>query len=677
MTRSRQSLYQGAGEGMLRAAVNLATPPMAPWPEPAAPLDHWRAWLATVWADDTFRRAASDASPDLARQVRAILDGHRSPKPRRVRRVALATARYALRYAHRSTPYGLFAGVAPIEFGPAACARIGPEHQAVARPDPAALDEAVSAWEGNAERMADAEVCVNNLARLSEGRVHVPAEGTAEYSLALTPALALVLEAARTPIRFSTLAGKLAAEYPHTAEQHRTSLLTQLLRVRLLLSSLRAPATVTDPATTLPDALRHQAQAKAAAPDLRLDAEVRLPQAVVTEAETAATVLTRLTTCPRGTTAWRRYAERFAERYGQDAEVPLQHLTDPEQGLGLPDGFGPEAEPPRAMTLRDRLLLELAGTAAVEGRRSVTLSGAMIERLEAATDPPALTPPHLEVCAQVQAASERALQAGNFRLRVVTLSRAAGAMTGRFWHLFAHTGQSHTRLPTVDPDAEPVQLSFHPARVHADLLTRAPQALPRLISVGEFRHRTDQVLVPDDLAVGLQDGRLYLCEAATGQRLEALAPTAINFVWNNYTPPLVRFLAEISRAQAPQVTAFDWGAAWTLPFLPALHYRRTVLIPARWKLHARDLPGRAATRPEWTDALHAWKDRFGVPDRVLMAQDDQQLPLDLAQDLHVDLLRAHMDARPTAVLHDAPPPGADGWIDGRAHSIVVPLQARP
>jgi hypothetical protein len=199
-----------------------------------------------------------------------------------------------------------------------------------------------------------------------------------------------------------------------------------------------------------------------------------------------------------------------------------------------------------------------------------------------------------------------------------------------------------------------------------------------VISVGEFRHRTEGVLFPSDLAVGIRDGRLYLAEAATGTHLEVLAPTAINFLWNNYTPALPRFLAEISRAAAPQVTWFDWGAAWTLPFTPALHYRRSILVSARWKLRARDLPGRAATQDEWAARLHSWTRRFGVPDCVLLAEDDQRLPLDLRQDMHLDLLRAHLDASPTGVaqLHDAPPPDADGWLGGRAHSIVVPLRAR-
>ncbi|RKN47223.1 lantibiotic dehydratase [Streptomyces hoynatensis] len=628
-----------------------------------------------MWADDAFRQAVSSASPALGRQVDAILGG-RSGRVRRVRRAALATARYAIRYARRSTPFGLFAGVALIEFGDRVEARFGEGHRVVARPDPVALDAAVSVWEADAERMAEVEVCVNNLARQRGGRVYVPAEGASEFSLALTPAVALVLDAARLPIRYADLADKVAAGFPEADERHRVGFLAQLLRARLLRSSLRAPATLVDPLVPLPPALR--GAGKGAAPDVRLDAAVRLPKAVAVEAETAATVLTRLAMHPAGTVAWRRFAEQFADRYGEDAEVPLEEVTDPGKGLGFPDGFGQASSPPRPMTRRDRLLLELAGTAAVEGRRAVVLSGAVIEQLEAAGGRPSLTPPHLELCAQVQADSAHALDRGDFRLRVSTVSRAAGSMTGRFWHLFPRTGPRFADLPTVESGAQLAQLSFHAGRVPADLLTRAPQVLPRLVSVGEFRHRTKGVLFPADLAVGIRDGRLYLAEAATGTHLELVAPTAINFQWNNHTPPMARFLAEISRATTPQVTWFDWGAAWTLPFTPALHYRRSILVPARWKVRARDLPDRTATLDEWAGQLHAWMGRFRVPDRVLLAEDDQHLPLDLSQDMHLDLLRTHLAAGPTGVasLYDAPPPDADGWIGGRAHSLVLPLKAR-
>lgn len=679
MTRVRPSLYKGAGQAMLRAAVHRTEPAMPPWPTSTAPVEQWRAWLSTVWSDDAFRQTVTDASPDLAGQVQAITDG-RTPKPRRVRRAALATARYAIRYAHRSTPYGLFAGVAPLGFGETTSVRFGERHQTVARPDPVALNEALGAWESDATRMADTEVCVNTLVRQRDGHVYVPSEGDAEFRLALSPALRLVLDLARSPIRYRHVADKLAAEFPTVSDAARNKLLGELLHVRLLRSSLRAPATVVDPTDTLPGAALAQVRGLRSACDLRLDAEVRLPREVLTEAGTAATILARLATHSNGTPTWRRWIEQFIKQYGENVPVPVEMATDPERGVGFPDGFVTASEPPRPMSRRDRLLLELAGTAATEGTRTVALTGAMIEELEAAAgDKPRQPAPHLELGAQVQATSALALDRGRFRLRVLTVSRSAGSMTGRFWHLFPGTEKTYADLPTVDGEAELAQLSFHAGRVAADLLTRAPQALPRIVSVGEFSHPGGHVLCPRDLAVSVTDGRPHLVEIATGRRLELIAPTAINFLWNNYTPPMARFLGEISRATATQVTWFDWGAAWALPFTPALTYRRTILTAARWKIRSRMLPARTATLQEWTSQLHHVRARLRIPERVLLAEDDQQLPLDLTRDLDLDLLRAHLDADPfgTAILHDAPPPGADGWIGGRAHSLVFPLAVRP
>ncbi|MFF0134317.1 lantibiotic dehydratase family protein [Streptomyces mirabilis] len=678
MTRVRPSLYQGVGQAMLRAAVHLTEPAMPPWPTATAPVEQWRTWLSSVWSDNAFRQTVTDASPGLAGQVQAIVDG-RTPKPRRVRRAALATARYAIRYAHRSTPYGLFAGVTPIGFGDAASVRFGERHQAVTRPDPVVLDETISAWESDSTRMAEAKVCVNTLVRQRDGHIYVPSEGDAEFRLVLSPVLRLVLDLARSPIRYCHLADKLAAEFPAVSDAARDRLLGELLRVRLLRSSLRAPATVVDPTDALPLAARTQVRDLRSACDLRLDAAVRLPKDVLTEAGTATTVLARLATHPNGTPTWHRWIKQFTEQYGEDVPVPVEMATAPDRGVGFPDGFVTASEPPRPMSRRDRLLLELAGTAAAEGTCTVALTGAMIEELEAAAgEKPRHHAPHLELAAQVHAASVQALNRGDFRLRVLTVSRSAGSMTGRFWHLFPGAEEAYANLPTVDPEAELAQLSFHAGRVPADLLTRAPQALPRIVSVGEFRRPEPHVLFPRDLSVTVADGRPQLVESATGKPLELLAPTAINFLWNNYTPPMARFLGEISRAASPQVTWFDWGAAWTLPFTPALTYRRTILTAARWKIRSRTLPARTAPLQQWADQLHAWRARFRVPEWVLLAEDDQQLPLDLTRDVDLDLLRAHLDASPfgIATLHDAPPPDADGWIGGRAHSIVVPLARR-
>ncbi len=109
MTRKRSALYRCAGPAVLRASSITQGPGLPPWPPPGSTAGRWRSWLAPVWADDPFRQAVTVASPDLADQVAAILD-ERVTDPRRARRACLAVARYAIRHARRSTPFGLFAG---------------------------------------------------------------------------------------------------------------------------------------------------------------------------------------------------------------------------------------------------------------------------------------------------------------------------------------------------------------------------------------------------------------------------------------------------------------------------------------------------------------------------------------------------------------------------------------
>ncbi|CAO0832430.1 Lantibiotic dehydratase OS=Streptomyces microflavus OX=1919 GN=Smic_64470 PE=4 SV=1 [Streptomyces microflavus] len=85
--------------------------------------------------------------------------------------------------------------------------------------------------------------------------------------------------------------------------------------------------------------------------------------------------------------------------------------------------------------------------------------------------------------------------------------------------------------------------------------------------------------------MGRDGRRMYLAAPERGHRVEAVGMNALNL--HTHTPPLARFLTELSRAQCAQVTAFDWGVAAAMPFLPRLRYGdRTALTPARWRLEA-------------------------------------------------------------------------------------------
>ncbi|WP_432195906.1 lantibiotic dehydratase [Streptomyces sp. bgisy027] len=687
------------------------------------------AWLRAVWADKNVAEALQHSSPVLAAQVGALCTAEH-PALRDVQRAALSVVRYLLRAQHRATPFGLFAGVATAEFGPQARADWGEEHVAVGRAGAEWLAALVERLESCPDLLERLPVVVNNTVTSRGDRLIVPFQPdvqddrtrAVEASLVLTEPVRAVLAAIRAPIRFGTLADKLQAEFPEAGPEKARQLLVELIRRRVLITSLHAPSTETDAlgyllgqldaidarslapvAETvrelhaaragLEDYATHGGRDTVAAQmrdlvpglrrhpvalDLRLDAQIVLPEAVAREIERAALILTRLSSRPYGTTAWNEYHQRFYERYGIGTMVPLAEVVA-DSGTGYPDGYpgAPAGARRPRVSARDDALVRLAQAAALDGREEVILTDEPIEALDVSPDEPRL-PPHLEIGVRVHAASLEELQRGRFRLEVMSVSRGAGVSAGRFLSVLAPAERKALAaelagLPAADGNTMPAQLSFPPLLPASAHVTRSPQVLPNVISLQEHRAPQDTVLTPEDLAVGCDGRRIYLAVPERGHRVEAIGMHALNL--HTHTPPLVRFLTELSRAQCAQVTVFDWGAAAAMPFLPRLRYGRIVLAPARWRLEAPELPGHFRPRDEWDAALADWRARRRLPRHVHLVEDDRRLFLDLDEAGHRTLLRQHLDRTRLAVLVEAPEPEAYGWCGGRAHEVVVPLKA--
>ncbi|MFC9029180.1 lantibiotic dehydratase [Streptomyces arboris] len=687
------------------------------------------AWLRAVWADRDVAEALQHSSPVLAAQVQALRTAEH-PALGDVQRAALSVARYLLRAQHRATPFGLFAGVATAEFGRQARAEWGEEDVAVGRAGAEWLAAVVERLESCPDLLERLHVVVNSTVTYRGDRLIVPFQPdvqgdrtrAVEASLALTGPVRTVLAATRLPTRFGTLVDKLQAESPEAGPEKARRLLAELIRRRVLISSLHAPSTEPDALgylvgrldaihaescapvaetvrelhtvrAALEECAAHSGRDRVAsrmrdlvpglrrhpmAIDLRLDARIVLPEAVAQEIERAALVLTRLSVRPYGTAAWNEYHQRFYERYGIGTLVPLME-TVADSGTGYPDGYpGAPAGPRRPrISARDDVLVRLTQAAALDGRDEVILTDEQIEALDMGPDEARL-PPHLEIGVRVHAVGLDELQRGRFRLEVVNVSRGVGVSTGRFLGVLAPADRQALAaeladLPAADGHTVPAQLSFPPLLPESAHVTRSPQILPTVISLQEHRAPQDAVLTPEDLAVGCDGRRMYLAVPERGHRVEAVGMHALNL--HTHTPPLVRFLTELSRAQCAQVTLFDWGAAAAMPFLPRLRYGRTVLAPARWRLDVSELPGRARPRAEWDAALSGWQARRRLPRRVHLVEDDRRLLLDLDEAGHRTLLRRHLDRTHLAVLVEAPEPEAYGWCGGRAHEVVVPLKA--
>ncbi|MGH3868279.1 MAG: lantibiotic dehydratase [Pseudonocardiaceae bacterium] len=568
--------------------------------------------------------------------------------------------------------------------------------------------------------------------RLVVGCQQQPAEAgrtePAEVSVRHTKAVETVTQAATSPIRVGDLADKLMAEFPETSESVIEGMLAELVAQRILVTSLRPPMTATDPlghvvedlaavgADAVPqvaklfhdlgdihlDLSRHNrasspterrdlrtstsrrmvaicASERPVAVDLRVDCALVLPHAVAREAETAAAALARLNPYPVGFPTWQAWHAGFLERYGIGALVPLRELLHADAGLGFPAGYrDARLKPPPVPGLseRDVRLLVLAQNAAMDQSTEVVLDEAAIADLMAGDFATAAAQPHTELRFRVHAPTPGALDRGEFELAVAGVSRAAGTTTGRFLDLFDSEDRermvgAYARLPTVNGDALPVQVSCPALYTRTENVVRSPAVLPHLVSLAEHHTPGAGVIPLDDLAVSGDAQRLYLMSLSRRRPVEPVVFSAVEFT--NAAHPLLRFLCEISTARSAACAPFSWGAASRLPFLPRVRYRRTILSPARWMLATRDLPGPTAPWPEWVESIAAWRLRLRVPDAVYLGQDDRRLRLDLDEPAHLHLLRSDLDRTGHATVREAPDTSVFGWFDGRAHEIVVPM----
>ena len=256
-------MYRVGDAVIVRAAVHPAGMDLPAWPDLTGSTDEhvrqWRGWLDQVWSRGSLAEAIEVASPVLAREAGKVLAGH-VPEPRQMRRIVMSVARYVLRAADRATPFGLFAGVTPAAFGSRPAVRWGQGHHAVARPAAGWLAAVTASLEACPELLGRLPVIASNLCAVRGGRLvaqsqqHVgPGDGNAsqaapvEVSVRRTRAAEDALRYARSPIIVQDLAAKLAVDFPHTPEPVIEKMLTELVRLRLLLTSLRPPMTATDP----------------------------------------------------------------------------------------------------------------------------------------------------------------------------------------------------------------------------------------------------------------------------------------------------------------------------------------------------------------------------------------------------------------------------------------------
>ncbi|TDB88835.1 lantibiotic dehydratase [Actinomadura sp. KC216] len=724
----RSAVYRWTGAALLRASTDPGGLDLPADLDPDDPefAAHAVAWLSQVTHRPEVHAAVAAASPALIEAINA-LSSSEHPDPRQARRMVIALASYLLRWCRRPTPFGLFAGVAVARFGRSPAVSWRHDHQAVVRADASWIGDVLAALHKDPELLARLPVIANNAGYVRGGRLVVPGPAPdgavqdlapVEVSVRHSRPVRAAVEAARRPVAFGELTARLADEFPAASGERIKAMLIGLLDQNVLISSLRAPMTCTDAlghacnelraagaddvsATSgLVDTLSRthraisvnspaieppwasvtaemktvsQVASMPLAIDTVLDCEVQLPEQVAREARDAVDVLYRLSPYPFGYPAWRDYHTRFLARYGTGAVVPVLDLVA-DSGLGLPAEYlgSPWGRAVRAVTEREERILSLIQKATMGGEDEIVLTDQVIEQLSSGQPAGVSLPSRVEIAVEVGAASLEALRRGRFLLRVTGTPRPGSSMIGRHAHLLPRDSRDLLALSfaAAGPDRVAAQLTFPPRKRRNENITRTQQLLPTVIALGEHRACGNDQISVTDLAVTADKDRFHLVRISTGQIVEPRVAHALEA--GIHTPPLARFLAEISTSRCAVYKAFHFGVAAQMPFLPRVRFRRTILAPARWLLSADDLPGPNVPTAEWNKCLDAWRERWRVPEHVAMIDHDRRQPVDLSHQLHLLLLRTRLHNAGRLELRETSAPDELAWL-GRAHEIVIPF----
>ncbi|OLT25403.1 hypothetical protein BJF83_22865 [Nocardiopsis sp. CNR-923] len=655
-----------------------------------------------MWKDQEVSAAISHASPVLASRVDAFLR-HTPMRRTRARRVVASVIRYVLRAQHRATPFGHFAGITTARIGERVHVRWD-GHRLVASPTGAWVADAVTGLESSLDVLSHTRVIANPATTAQDGQLVIPQTfrpdsgpfaTTAKAAVAHTDAVQAVLDVARDPVPWATVVEAVGEAYPDEAETDIHGMLAGLVRVKALLTNLHPPSTVPPLEhleTTLPtlgsrgrpaaqvvgrakdalakynatgddleaveEAMGALSDEPAVGVDTHLDADIALPHAVARTAADAMGLLEDLSPHPEGLVGWAGWRTSFTDRYGTGVLIPVEQVV---AEVGYPN-WGTTAD--RPLAARDRWLLEHAQAAALDRRREID-ADALLDRVRGQDHAPPVA--HSEINVRVESPSPAALDSGRFRVVVLGTSRTAAAMAGRFAAMTATGGQLAVALAST-PGVVPVQLSFPPNLARHTHVARVPRLLDHVLSVAE--HPPLGALGVDDLMVGCDEEGVFLWSRTLGARVEPVVPHAFNL---RHAPALVRFLAELPRADRMPVSAFCWGAASQLPFLPRVRSGRIVLSPAQWRVRPRDLPADRAPWRVWDQAWTDLADRRHLPRHVELGGSDQRLCLDLSELAHRFLLRTHLTTSGAAVLREAPDVRSFGWCQHRPAEVLFQL----
>ena len=382
------------------------------------------------------------------------------------------------------------------------------------------------------------------------------------------------------------------------------------------------------------------------------------------------------------------FQDAFFRRY-ETREMPLLEVLDNESGIGYLQNtglgdthlliddvqiMGDEFSPTFQLDERESFLLKKLMAATAENAFQIELSD---EELKPFENSWADLPDTISVMGAI---TQKSGEDG--ALEQVYLSSAGGSSAANLLGRFTHADQEIDHFTKCITTWEE---KLHPNVLFAEIIHLPEDRIGNILMRTQLRPYEIPFLarssVPNehqirlqDLTLSVQQDRLFLWSKKLNKEIIPRLSTAHNYSLSSL--PVYQFLCDLQFQQIVPYQMIDpakWvagdvgdlrnqaivpglGFSWgpmevQFRFLPRVVYRNLILSRATWHLEKKQFADLLKVPShKWLEAVRHWREKQRIPRRIVIADSDNELFIDLENNASVELFLTELKKRPSVTL---------------------------
>lgn len=190
------------------------------------------------------------------------------------------------------------------------------------------------------------------------------------------------------------------------------------------------------------------------------------------------------------------------------------------------------------------------------------------------------------------------------------------------------------------------EVVYMPESRVGNILTRPKLFKYEIPVIGQCSVDDDFRISLDDLWISVKEGKIILRSKRLNKQIIPRLSSAHNF---HYGMVAYRFLCDLQFQSDYLDLSWDWGILSKRSFLPRVSYKHIILSRARWNIAKTSL--QALGDSDDRSKTLCLKEKFGLPDLVLLANGDNELLLDLRSPIGSEIVLKELRKR-DLVLHE-------------------------